>query len=231
MRMWSGLALAAASVLAACGAGPPPPSGPPGHTPPSSSNPPPVPDVGVQFAPPVRSVNPGEQFYECYYTTLPSDVDIGTRRIASWMTTGSHHLVVYTTRAATQPDGTFTDCPDERIGTSDDPPVWLYATQNHENAFLTPPGVAIPLRAHQPLIFNMHYLNGTTSPMSVQVWLNIEYETDAFQKAGSFVTFNTQIAIPPNTVSPPMSFSGDGDVPPGVQFFAMSTDSHAHTVE
>jgi len=227
MRMLGFFALATVPLLVACGSEATAPAGPAGHTAPSSNNPPRPPDVGVQFSPPVRVVMPGEQFYECYFTSLPSDVDIGTRRLASWMTTGSHHLVVYTTNKPTQPDGTFADCPDERVGSREDPPVWLYATQQHESEFRTPSGVAIPLKAHQPLIFNMHYLNTTSSAMNMKVWLNVEYETAAFQKAGSYVTFDTQIAVPPNATQ---VVSGNCNVPEGAKFFAMSTHSHAHTV-
>ena len=55
----------------------------------------------------------------------------------------------------------------------------------------------MPLKAKQPLFFNMHYINTTPQAKQVQVWLNMTYATGAFERAGAFVTFNTQISIPP----------------------------------
>src|SRR5207245_7939354 len=66
------------------------------------------------------------------------------------------------------------------------------------------------------------------APMDVQVWLNMTYATGSYQKAGAYVTYNTQIRIPAGGTQ---TVSGDCNVPAGAQFFVMSTHSHKHTVD
>src|SRR5205814_808317 len=106
----------------------------------------------------------------------------------------SHHLILYSLTSATQPDGTFDDC-SSQSGATDlrNLRVWLYAAQEPEHENAMPSGVAMPLKAHQPLLLNLHYLNATSKPLTVQAVVRGEPQVGAFQRAGAFVTFNTQI--------------------------------------
>jgi len=223
------LTILALSGCSSDGSGGPTNGMPPGSMPPPG-NPPPPPSAGLQIASPQFTLQPGTEVFKCWYTSLPAEADIATTKFHSFMSAGSHHFIVYTTTTAAAPDGTFADCGDGRIGggTAADPPVWLYASQDPEGELDMPGGVAMPLKAHQPLIFNMHYLNATPAPIVVQVWLNLDYATGTYQKAGAYVTFNTQISIPPGGSQ---MVSGDCDVPADAQFFVMSTHSHKHTVD
>jgi copper type II ascorbate-dependent monooxygenase-like protein len=178
---------------------------------------------------PTFTLHPGDEMFKCWYTTIASNVDLQAVRMHSTMSPGSHHFIVYTTQDPLRPDGTFEDCGDNQGGPSlQDTPVWLYATQDLDAELDMPTGTALPLKANQPLYFNMHYINATMADMTVHVSLDIDSANGTFQKVGAFVTYNTQISIPPNGQQ---MVSGDCDVPDGAQFFTMSTHSHKRTVE
>jgi Copper type II ascorbate-dependent monooxygenase, C-terminal domain len=178
---------------------------------------------------PSFTLQPGEELFRCWYTTIDSAADLQAVRMHSTMSPGSHHFIVYTTQNPLRPDGTFEDCAKRAGGTSlRDTPVWLYATQDPEAELQMPSGTALPLRSKQPVYFDMHYINATTSPMTVQVKLDVESQSGTFQKVGAYVTYNTQIDIPPGGTQ---TVSGDCDVPAGAQFFTMSTHSHKRTVD
>jgi hypothetical protein len=178
---------------------------------------------------PSFTLQPGEEVFKCWYTSVDSSVDLQAVRIHSTMTPGSHHFIVYTTQDPLRPDGTFEDCGDQQGGPSlQDTPVWLYATQDPEAELDMPSGTALPLKARQPLYFNMHYINASPSPMTVNVSLDVESATGTFQKVGAYITYNTQISIPPGGTQ---TVSGDCDVPAGAQFFTMSTHSHKRTTD
>lgn len=183
----------------------------------------------VQLASPQFTLQPGEELFKCWYTTLPNDVDIQAVRMHSTMSPGSHHFIVYTTPTAERPDGTFEDCAARQGATSiTSVPVWLYSTQDPEAELDMPDGVAMPLAAHQPVYFDMHYINATPSPMTVQVKLDFDYAQGNFQRAGAYVTYSTQISIPPMGTQ---TVSGDCSVPANASFFILSTHSHKRTVE
>jgi hypothetical protein len=74
----------------------------------------------------------------------------------------------------------------------------------------------------------MHYINTTQQAKQVRVWLNMSYATGSYERAGAFVTFNTQISIPPMGTQ---TVSGDCAVPDGAKFFTMGTHSHKYTTE
>ena len=193
-------------------------------------NPPPAPQNGIQITTPDITLNPGDEIFKCYYTTLSNTAEVGAVKFQSWMTPGSHHFILYSTKTATRPDGTLEDC--TRIGgAGTDPnttPIWMYASQDPQHEMDMPQGVAMPLIAHQPVIFNMHYINTSSQPMTVHVTQNIDYATGSYTRAGAFVTFNTMISIPPGGTQ---TVSGNCQVPAGVNFFTMSTHSHKRTVE
>lgn len=183
----------------------------------------------LQLSSPAFTLQPGEEVFKCWYTTADSSVDLAATRLHSTMTPGSHHFIVYTTATPQRPDGTFEDCGDKQGGpTIKDTPVWLYATQDPEHELTMPAGTALPLKAHQPLYFNMHYINATSAAMTVQVTLDVRSTTGAYQRAGAFITYNTQINIPAGGTQ---TVSGDCTPPAGANFFTMSTHSHKRTTD
>jgi hypothetical protein len=186
--------------------------------------------TSLNLASPEFTLHPGDEVFKCWYTTVASDVDLQAVRLHSTMTPGSHHFIVYTTQTALRPDGTFEDCGDMQGGPSlQQTPVWLYSTQDADAELDMPTGVAMPIKARQPIFFNMHYINATPNDMTVHVTLDFDSaKSGTFQKAAAFITYNTQISIPPGGTQ---TVSGDCDVPADAQFFVMSTHSHKRTTD
>lgn len=214
-------------AVAACGddapaEGPPDPGAakplPPVLMPPAS---------GVQIASPEFVLQPGEEVFKCYHTTVPVDTEVAVNRFKSVMTPGSHHLILYGMQEAGAPDGTFEDC-GRQAGTPSlkSLRVWLYASQKPEDGSVLPEGVAMPFKARQPVMLNLHYLNASSKPLTVRAAVNAEYVSGSYQRAGAFITFNTNIAIPAQGTQ---TVSGRCKLPAGGKFFSLSTHSHRYT--
>jgi hypothetical protein len=179
---------------------------------------------------PSFTLQPGEEKFYCYYTTLPTTEATGIYRMASSMPAGSHHMIVFKTRTAQQPDGTFAECEDFGMGAGGltDVPTWLYASQEPERQFEMPDDVGISIAAGQPVIVNMHYINLGDQPLTA----NVHVELDAykpgftFTRAHAYITFNTQIDVPAGATG---SAGGTCDVPADAKFVFMSTHSHKYT--
>src|SRR5687767_8320680 len=61
---------------------------------------------------PSFTLQPGEEKFYCYFTSLPATEAVGIRRAASSMPEGSHHMIVFKTRERVAPDNTFGECDD-----------------------------------------------------------------------------------------------------------------------
>src|SRR5262249_50860994 len=151
---------AIALVAAACGS----------DTPPS----PPEKDV-YSIAVPEFTLQPGEEKFYCYYTTLPVAADTGVKSYASTMTPGSHHMILFFMPKQPQPDGTLVECQSLGGGSSlASIPVFAYATQEPEGNEPMPDGVGVALAANQPVMVNMHYFNITDHPITASVHIDVD---------------------------------------------------------
>jgi hypothetical protein len=184
---------------------------------------PPDPATGLQIVTPTFTLNPGDEVFKCFHTTVPKNTEVDVHRFVSQMTPGSHHFILY------QESGTdaaaATNTLDDVGCTGGLTSQWVYASSSTDNSLPMPDGVAIPLAANQPVLFDMHYINTGTSPLSVHVSLNMELAQGTFQKAGALVSFNTSINVPPNGTQ---TVSGSCSAPAGAQFFVASTHTHKH---
>jgi hypothetical protein len=212
------LVLSSLLALAACGTDDTDPSGPG-----------PVDGDPITIDTPSFTLQPGDEKFNCYYTTLPTTEAIGMGRISSHMPPGSHHMIVYKTRMPGAPDGTMRECRNFGMTADNlaDFPVWLYASQEPEGLLSMPDGVAMPVGAQQHLVINMHYINQTDAPITASV--HIEFEplaTKTYMAAHTFITYNTQINVPAGATG---KVGGSCTVPDGSQFLSMSTHSHQYT--
>ena len=176
---------------------------------------------------PSFTLQPGEEKFFCFYTTLPTTEVRGIHAMASHMTPGSHHMIVFKTETQQQPDGTFVEC--QNFGMrGQDLPVWLYASQEPEQEMTLPEDIAIPLIAQQPVLVNMHYINQTEAPITADVHVDLTAfpTTTHYHEAHAYVTFNDQIDIAPGASG---TVSGTCDVDPDVKFVALTTHSHRYT--
>jgi hypothetical protein len=180
----------------------------------------PPPEHGFQVATPEVTIAPGEEVTYCYYTSLPNTAEVGVKKWESKMASGSHHMIVYFSEAASEPDGTLdTTC--AGMGQA----VWTYAASKPDHHQDMPAGVGMTVGARQPAVIQMHYLNSGDAPIVARVTLNGHTYEDgaAYVKAAAYVTFNTQINVAPGQSG---SVTGTCAVPAGAKFFTMSTHSH-----
>lgn len=191
------------------------------------------PTRGFQIrTPPITVASGGEETY-CYYFSVPSDEEVGVKRWESLMTAGSHHLILYFTAEAVEPDGTVTrDC--DGFGTGQglsNVPVWTYSTQTRRGEMVMPEGVGMKVKARQHGFVQMHYLNPTLAPLDVVVAINGHTFApgEPYQQAAAFVTYHTGIRIPAG-VGQTASAQGTCRVRDGLTFFTLSTHAHKRAV-
>ncbi len=183
---------------------------------------------GDQIVTPTIRVEPGEEKFLCYSTSLSTTEAVGVKSYASRMTAGSHHMILYATDTPLAEDGAIVDCSGMTAVSGKRPPVWTYASQEPEGTLEMPSGVGVVLGARQHLIVDMHYLNASAEPLDVHVTVNVETYApgEEYTPAAAFVTYNTQIDVPPKGKQ---TVEGTCDVPAGARFFALSTHSHRYT--
>jgi hypothetical protein len=216
MQLFRPILSAALIALAACGTKSDEAAEPP---------PPPTVAITVQSTPFV--IQPGEEVFKCFYTTLPIDAEAPVARFESNMSKGSHHLILFGLEKATVPDGTLGDCR-LRSGGARAVPVPLYVAQEEHQETAFPRGIAMPLKAKQPVAIQMHYLNPTAAPITVQVEIKI-HALEAgtpFEPAGIFASFHDDIAVPPRGTQ---TVKGRCRAPEGVKFLSLTTHSHRYT--
>lgn len=173
---------------------------------------------------------PGEETFKCYFTSLPVDDTVAVTKFESTLAPGSHHMILFISDAPLHPDGTFGDCDAEFGGMSvlTNLPLPLYLTQDAQSSVEMPPGVAMPLKRRQPMMFQMHYLNATSQPLTASVKMRATWTTGDFERAGPFASYSTQIAVPPHGTQ---TVSGHCAVPDSSQFFRMTTHAHKHMTD
>ncbi|HEX4339754.1 MAG TPA: hypothetical protein VH062_27790 [Polyangiaceae bacterium] len=181
---------------------------------------------GYQIQTTSFELDPGQEVFKCFHTAVPNDAELDVGHWESQMSAGSHHFILYTADQDTSPAGTLSSsgCVAGFGGST-----WLYTAGSPHWHLPYPDGVAVPLVAHQKIQFDMHYINTGTDVINAHVTLNIEKVKSAqFQKAQAQISFNTQIAIPPNGMQ---TVGGDCTPPPGVNFFLMGTHTHRRGID
>jgi len=172
-------------------------------------------------------IQPGQEYYYCYFKSIPSTSDIKVGSFQSWMSTGaSHHFILF---EASGPDGQFTggSLAGSSLGGCLPQGAWLYATSTSGQIIelKMPDGVGLPMSAGQQLNFNMHFINATATPITPELKLNILFAVNATQDATAMVSFNSGISVPPMGTQ---DVTGTCSPPAGSKFFAYTTHVHRH---
>jgi hypothetical protein len=187
---------------------------------------PPQPALGVQIAAPAVHLGTGAEAFYCYHTDAGSSAELDVGEWESLLGSGVVSLDVYRTEGDSTPSGTMTNtgCTSGFGG-----PIWLYASYVRHGHLAMPGGVAVPLKAHERLEFNLHFLNTLSAPVDTEVALNA-YKTPSktFQVASVQLSFNTQIAIPPNGSQ---NVTGVCTPPNGASYFYMTTHTFKRGID
>jgi hypothetical protein len=182
---------------------------------------PPPPDVGIQFETPdgAYMVAPGQDKLPNNCVTVPTDIQVGGYQ--SWMSPGSsHHFIVYKGGVASA----GTPC---AFGFN-----WIYASST-PGVVITenmPSNVGMAMVANTQLILNMHFINTGSTKLSAKIKFNLLFAKNVQHQAGTMVSFNTSINVPPASAAGPgtQTVGGTCTAPVGAQFFTMSTHTHKH---
>jgi hypothetical protein len=177
---------------------------------------------GIQFATPAGAytVSPGQEIFPNYCVTVPSTIEVGG--FQSWMSIGSsHHFILY--KGGTAAAGAACT-----LGAYN----WIYATSTPGQVVTEtlPDGVGLQIAQNTQLIINMHFINPGSTPTTPQVKINLLYAKNVMYQAGTMVSFNSSIAVPPAMGSTPgtQTVQGTCTAPTGAKFFTMSTHTHKH---
>jgi hypothetical protein len=195
----------------------------------------PAPGEGFQIITPDIVIEPGQEITYCYYTTVTLEQAAGIKKWDSVMTPGSHHLIVFFTSNASQPDGTLSSesCGIAGGGSGLNFPIWSYASQEPVGEMAMPDGVGMQIAASQHMFIQMHYLN-TNPNESITVHATLNGETYAadeqYTPASAYVTYSTDISIGAG-VGTTGSNEHTCSVPSGATFFTLGTHSHRRSVE
>jgi hypothetical protein len=184
------------------------------------------------------TLDPGDEMTKCFYFHTPNTAAVHLDRWVSDMTPGSHHMIMFTNLGTQPADGTVDDC-----SFANALPIPIYLTQTAHQEVVFPSddhGVQLAqvVQPNTPGFFQMHYLNTTDSPLTVNVAVSA-YALDVtkpFTRTEIFATYNNDIAIPPHATGFNVSASCPSDPAQmaevaGAKFWSMSTHSHKQTVQ
>jgi hypothetical protein len=174
---------------------------------------------GVQIKTTSFVLMPGQEVYRCYHAVIPVMGDVEVARWESQMTEGSHHFILYKNDGDTSPDGTM-DSAGCTLGFDQ---RWIFSSAQPYNELKMPQGVAMALASRQQVVFDLHYINTTQKPLTVQVALNVHLAQGTFEKAASLVSFNVGIFLPPKGQQTVTGTCTPGN---GAKFFLMTTHTH-----
>jgi hypothetical protein len=153
-----------------------------------------------------ETVPAGGEIFDCQYVQLP---DVPAHMVAAQhdYTPGSHHMLLYTTALTSIPPGgdQVTDCY-EGTGNNIMSNVngVLYGGQTPTGTETLPPGVGLPTRAGEVLVFQVHYLNASASDLQAQVNVSLTLDpnpADIQQQAGNIFFYDPFIDVPAGATS------------------------------
>ncbi|HEX5058252.1 MAG TPA: hypothetical protein VFV99_02775 [Kofleriaceae bacterium] len=160
-------------------------------------SPPPPTNGEVQYLSPiVRDIKPGEDRIVCSYLDAYIDADSDIGRVAGYNTTGSHHIILYTTSLAQAPN--THDCKDEEMvffsivgGTGGD------AAESPENKL--PEGLVRRVKGGNQLVIQTHWLNASDTAFDGQAAFNVRYDSVSPNKtpADFLAVMNTSFDVTP----------------------------------
>jgi len=179
---------------------------------------------------------PGQEVTYCYYFHTSNTATVAINKWVSSMAPGSHHMIMFLNPGGSQPaDGMIDENCGIGGGGGTNLPVWTYATQTPEQEIDLPSddGAGKPLAQDiapgSAGYFQMHYLNASQNALTAHVDLKAYAlpASAAYTETEAYVTYNDDIAIPPNATN----FTVTASCPvPDLKFWTMSTHSHKQSI-
>lgn len=184
---------------------------------------------GVQLHVGPFDVPAGTEIQRNYYLKLPVDHDVDVAKVEFNYSKGSHHCNVFKSDSEDLPDH-VEDTFNAVVYESYD--MWA-ASQTEDAAIVYPKGYTLPLKAHQQLIIQTHYVNGTAQKgdkgdVRINVWFAKPGATQGH--VGMLYAINKMLAIPPHTdnfvATKSVTFPAE-KFPNGTKLFAMTGHFHS----
>ncbi len=191
-------------------------------------------------------VEPNQEFTYCHYFRTPNTEPMAIHTWRSSMTSGSHHMIMFTSAQDMGTPGTYT--PNCGFGSSlgrANRAVWTYAAHSLHSmvALPTDDGEGRPLgqvvQPNTPGFLQVHYLNPTAAPLTVEVVLDAEaFDANAaFTETAPYITYHAGLSINPTGVGGTPSLANGGiatqtcTTPPDAKFWMISTHAHKQAVK
>jgi hypothetical protein len=181
----------------------------------------PKPESGEQITSGQHNLAANEEKTFCVVTALTSETDIPVVKLESYNSGFTHHYIVFKSNDAIAPGSG--ECPKNLFTGA--PPI--YPGTRDQGAFAMPEGVALPLKAKQTIIMQIHLLNPTDEPVVEELKINFHAGTNpigTYEKAGVLGGADLNFEIPPNKMHTETQYCGIGGVK---NLFALT--SHAHS--
>jgi len=228
---------ALALALVACG-----PSTTPGtHGPPDAAAPdvtapddampdvaPPPTDVALvrrELTIPPRMIAPGEEITMCREIRLGNADAMLIRRIHVSIPTGSHHVIVYRSRAtAEQPE--LQRC--MGLGGILEGTAPMFIAQQHESGIDFPPGVGLDIAADQMIRLEEHFVNTGAAPIMAGARVTFDLAPRAGLTVADMMFWGTQgINVAPRSMGRAQYFR---PALPAVNVFGLTSHTHQYGV-
>jgi hypothetical protein len=184
---------------------------------------------GFAVRTPDFEVAPGSEGTWCYYFRLANTDALAIRRLTSTMSSGIHHLVLFTSEQEIQPPGSLTQGPCAGGG---EVPDWNYATQDLEGVLDLPDDdgsgkpLAIEFAPQQPAFLEMHVVNASSKAITASSSLAAEALAPGldYTRTATYLTTNINLSIPPFAVG--YTVEETCPTPDGATFWWLTTHTH-----
>lgn len=190
----------------------------------------------LELTSPDVTIDPGQEVTFCWYFRTKNTRQLAIHHWQSSMTTGSHHLILYTTPTDFMDPGTVSVV---GCSPSSGSAVWMYSAQNPEQDLKLPgnDGTGKPLGMEIPPnqagFVQMHYVNHSDQPLVAHMTVRgyALAEGVEYTKTAAYVTYNGSISIPPGaTAQAPDVESMTCNVSPDSKFWIMSSHTHKQSI-
>lgn len=145
------------------------------------------------------TLQPGEEQIYCQFFPPDGKAHL-VNRFTAELSRGSHHLVVFRI-SHPMPDTPTEPVPCSQLDLPGGFDGLLPGAQQQHTEVSLPAGVVMKLEPHHGLLFQQHYINATTAPLTTDVtWAADEVaETPDQQRAGMLFYSNFRLSVPPGT--------------------------------